>query len=588
MTEPTPKNQDPAEVESGAAAVEAEEVDVPAESRDETEEPDSADNADSHGDGDPEDEDQGQVEEDDLAGEGEAEDGQGAAGAEARVKPVVMAPMKPLQDTGRLNQPIQASLFDEFWPVRTPAAPRRALLVAVLAAVLAASVIGLDRPGIGWLIGGVGMAVAMVVLANETKGRLRLPWLLAAIVLMAVGAVRAADWLFVLCVLTACVAASLAVAGGKSVRALTFGAAAVSVAALRAMPWAVAGLRALGRAGESTPRILRSVFIALVLLVVFGTLLGSADEAFAGLLDGLTPDLDADGIAQWVYLFVLVGLATLGAAFLLANPAKIDAMPSAPRRRVKLVEWTLPVGTLVVLFGAFVAVQLTVLFGGSEYVLTTANLTYANYARSGFWQLLAVTLLTLVVLGVAARVAPTDTAAERQWLRILLGALAGLTLVIVISALFRMWTYQETYGFTVLRLLVGFCEIWLGLVYVMVLVAGLRLRADWVPRAVLGSAMALLIGLAVLNPDRFIAERNLARYAETGKIDEYYLSGLSADAVPALVKLPESMRSCALADHAADLSIHRDRPLDWNLGRAQARAALAGIAPVVCDSGMYR
>lgn len=581
MTERTPKNpdptEDPAEVESGV------DVDVPAAPGDETEETDSADDADFHadldGDGDGDGEDEG-------AGAGAG--GDAAAGAEAPVRPVVMAPMTPLPHAGRLNQPIQSPLFDQFWPVKTPAAPRAALIVAILAAVFAASVIGLDRPGIGWFIGGVGMAVALVVLAKETKGRLRLPWLAAALVLMAVGAVRAADWLFVLCVLTACVAASLAVTGGKSVRALVFGAAAVSVAALRAVPWAGAGLRALGRAGESTPRVLRSVFIALVLLVVFGTLLGSADEAFAGLLDGLTPDLDADGIAQWVYLFVLVGLATLGAAFLLANPAKIDAMPAAARRRVKLVEWTLPVGTLVVLFGAFVAVQLTVLFGGSEYVLTTANLTYANYARSGFWQLLAVTLLTLVVLGVAARVAPTDTAAERQWLRILLGALAGLTLVIVISALFRMWTYQETYGFTVLRLLVGFCEIWLGLVYVMVLVAGVRLRADWVPRAVLGTAMALLIGLAVLNPDRFIAERNLERYAETGTIDEYYLSGLSADAVPALVKLPESMRSCALADHAADLSIHRDGPLDWNLGRVQARAALAGIAPVVCDSGMYR
>ncbi|MBC6451668.1 DUF4153 domain-containing protein [Actinokineospora xionganensis] len=517
------------------------------------------------------------------------EDESESEGDRAQVRPVVMTPMTPLPQAGGLNRALQPGFLDEFWPVRTPAAPRRALLVTVLAAVFAASVIGLDRPGIGWFIGGVGMSSALIALANGAKGRLRLPWLLAALALMAVGAVRAADWLFVLCVLTACVTASLAVAGGKSVRALAFGAAAVSVAALRAVPWAGAGLRALGRAGESTPRILRSVFIALVLLVVFGTLLGSADEAFAGLLDGLTPDLDADGLAEWVYLFGLVALATLGAAFLLANPPRIDAMPQvSTRRRVKLVEWTLPVATLVVLFGAFVAVQLTVLFGGSEYVLNTANLTYANYARSGFWQLLAVTLLTLVVLGVAARVAPTDTASQRLWLRVLLGALAGLSLVIVISALFRMWTYQETYGFTVLRLLVGFCEIWLGLVYVLVLVAGVRPRADWVPRAVLATAIALLIGLAALNPDRFIAERNLARYAETGKIDEYYLSRLSADAVPALVKLPEPMRSCALAGHVADLSVHRDRPLDWNLGRAQARAALAGIAPVVCDSGRYR
>ncbi len=506
----------------------------------------------------------------------------------ARVTPVVVAPMTPLPPGGRLTQPIQPSFFDEFWPVKTPKAPRRALLAAVLAAVFAAFMINLDRQGIGWLIGAAGVAGALFVIADETKGRLRVPWLLAALALLAVGTIRASDWLFALCVLTACVAGSLAVAGGKSVRALAFGATAVSVAALRATPWAAAGLRAVRRGGESAPRIVWSALIAVVLLVVLGTLLGSADAAFADLLDGLVPDLEAGRITQWVFLFILVGLATLGAAFLLANPAHVDAMPATARKRVRLVEWTLPVGVLVLLFAAFVAVQLTVLFGGSEYVMKTADLTYANYARSGFWQLLAVTLLTLVVLGVAARVAPTDTAAQRQWLRILLGALAGLTLVIVLSALSRMWTYQETYGFTVLRLLVGFCEIWLGLVYVMVLVAGVRLRADWVPRAVLGTAMALLVGLAVLNPDRFIAEQNLERYAETGKIDEFYLARLSADAVPALVNLPAPMRPCALRGYAHELSIHPDGPLEWNLGRAQARAALAGIAPVVCDWSAYR
>jgi hypothetical protein len=568
MTEPTPETDQPDITAPDADQAEDTSAESEAPAADVEDTDDTADGEDGE-DGHP------------RAADGESE----GASAQARVMPVVMTPMTPM---GALSRPVQPSFFDEFWPVKTPAAPRRALLAAVLAALFAASMISLDRPGIGWFIGGAGVAAALVVLAKQAEQRLRLPWLIAALALMAVGAVRASDWLFALCVLTACVTGSLAVAGGKSVRALAFGAAAVAVAALRAVPWVSKGLRALGRAGESTPRIMRSVVIAVVLLVVFGSLLGSADAAFAGLLDGLTPDVDADGLTQWVYLFVLFGLATLGAAFLLANPTSVDAMPATARKRVRLVEWTLPVGVLVVLFGAFVAVQLTVLFGGSEYVLNTADLTYADYARSGFWQLLAVTLLTLVVLGVAARVAPTDTATERRWLRILLGGLAGLTLVIVLSALSRMWTYQETYGFTVLRLLVGFCEIWLGLVYVMVLVAGVRLRADWVPRAVLGTAVALLVGLAVLNPDRFIAERNLERYAQTGTIDEYYLSRLSADAVPALVRLPESMRACTLAGYASTLSGERDSPLEWNLGRAQARAALAGIAPVVCDWGAYR
>ena len=59
----------------------------------------------------------------------------------------------------------------------------------------------------------------------------------------------------------------------------------------------------------------------------------------------------------------------------------------------------MPLGVLDALFLAFVAVQATVLFGGHAHVLETEGLTYAEYARQGFWQLLWVSALTLLVLG---------------------------------------------------------------------------------------------------------------------------------------------------------------------------------------------
>ena len=66
--------------------------------------------------------------------------------------------------------------------------------------------------------------------------------------------------------------------------------------------------------------------------------------------------------------------------------------PSEPRalRRLSRAEWVIPLALLDALFLAFVIVQLAVLFGGHDRVLRTTGLTYAEYARSGFWQLLAV------------------------------------------------------------------------------------------------------------------------------------------------------------------------------------------------------
>jgi hypothetical protein len=147
-------------------------------------------------------------------------------------------------------------------------------------------------------------------------------------------------------------------------------------------------------------------------------------------------------------------------------------------------------------------------------------------------------------------------------------------LVIVASALTRMWTYEQAYGFTRLRVLVSVCEMWLGVVFVLILLAGIRLRAPWLPRAIVGTALAALLGIAAVNPDGFIAERNVVRYDTTHRIDADYLSQLSADAVPALERLPEPVRGCVLAGIRA--SIDRTGPdgwREWNLGRERARRA---------------
>jgi hypothetical protein len=185
------------------------------------------------------------------------------------------------------------------------------------------------------------------------------------------------------------------------------------------------------------------------------------------------------------------------------------------------------------------------------------------------------------VLAAGSRWAPVRTPAERAVKRGLLAELAVLTLVLVASALHRMWLYQQAYGFTVLRLLVLTVELWLAAGLGIALVAVLRLRPAGLGRPMVAAGVLALLGLAVLDPERFVAEHNVARWAQTGRLDTAYLSGLSADAVPALVALPEPLRSCTLADLAGRLA----DPDDWrgaNLSRSTARELLRE-APPTCD-----
>jgi hypothetical protein len=353
---------------------------------------------------------------------------------------------------------------------------------------------------------------------------------------------------------------------------------------VRALPWVARGVASQrGKGGGSALRILAAALVGLLLLIIFGALFAGADAAFARVLDAALPTLNGVTIFRWIWGFGLLGLAVVAASFLAFAPPALDGHPG--QHRVRRIEWALPIGALVVLFAAFVTVQTTVLFGGHDYVQQTSGLTYAEYARSGFWQLLVVTILVVVVMAIAGRLAPRETPADRLWIQVLLGLLCLFTLVIVASALSRMWAYEQAYGFTQLRLLVSVCELWLGAVVLLIMIAGMNLkdRSRWLPGAVVATAVAALIGIAVLNPDRFIAERNVSRYATSGTIDVSYLGTLSADAVPALMRLPEPLRTCALEGIHQDVWTNLDEWRQWNYGRDHARDLLQGYKPPTAD-----
>lgn len=468
--------------------------------------------------------------------------------------------------------PVPPPLFPARWPGPPPPASRAVLAAAVTAGVAAAVALPDGAPGLGWPVVALALAAVTAAVQRRAPHPVDAAWGTLAVALTAVAAVRDAEWLVVLCLLAACGAGSLAVAG-RSFRGILTGALVLPVAALRGLPWATRGL--VGGRARTSVRLAASAAVGIALLGVFGALLASADAAFAGIVDGLVPAWDGSAAARWASLFGLGAAGTVGACFLLAAPPAPLPPRTVPPSRLRPVEWALPVGSLTGLFALFVGVRFATLFGSDDHVLATTGLTYAEYARSGFWQLLVVTVLALGVIVLGARWAP-----PRALRRGLLAALAGLTLVIVASALSRMWLYQEAYGFTVLRLLVLVCELWLGLGFVLVLAAVLTRRPRRPLRAMVVAGAAALLVLAVSDPERFVAGQNVARYAETGRIDVEYLTELSADAVPVLAGLPEPLRSCALGPIAA----RSTSPGGWrsaNLARAQARYVLAGVGP--CD-----
>jgi hypothetical protein len=158
-------------------------------------------------------------------------------------------------------------------------------------------------------------------------------------------------------------------------------------------------------------------------------------------------------------------------------------------------------------------------------------------------------------------------------LKALLGLLCGFTLVVLASAMRRLGLYEEAFGFTRARLAVDLAILWLGGVFALIIAAGLTGRLRWLPVAVVIMTSASALSFALSNPDGRIAARGVERYESTGNIDLVYLSTLSSDAVPALLRLPEPLRSCALAS-VGDRVEGGDGLGSWNLSRSHAGSLL--------------
>jgi hypothetical protein len=432
--------------------------------------------------------------------------------------------------------------------------------------VAAAALVVGHRPGLGVALLGILVWLPAVrpLLRRRAVGDLVTAAL--SVALVAVVALRDAGWLAALCMVVGLGLAAVASTSARSAPAVLLSGPSWSAGAVRALPWVgrrvrtIAGSRRHQLAGAA-----RSLVITVVLLVVFGALFASADRVFASYV----PRVDLDLLPGHVVVGGLAALTAATLAHLATSPPGWSTLTVPPGRRARRSEWLLPVGSLAALVLAFVAVQVGALVGGHRYVLETAGLSYAEYARQGFGQLVVVTTLTLVVVGVAARVAPVAEARDRLVVRLALGLLCLGSLGVVASALRRMALYLDAFGLTRLRIVVVVLELTLGVVFLLVVVAGARWPsrgAGWLPRTVVQVLAIAVIGLAASNPDALIVRHNAAAHLVV-PLDVDYLRGLSADAVPAAAALDEPLRSCVLAG----LEVPPDDTLwSWNLGRSRA------------------
>ena len=431
------------------------------------------------------------------------------------------------------------SLLPRWLPLglRSPAT-WRVLLAASVVALLADQALRVNGLGLGAALVLV-VAAATLSIAGEVRSRQGRLLLALSVVFAGSLVVRASPWLTIPDLAASVLLLVVAASVNDRRSLLDLGFAEAGARALHGLlhltlgaPFAVRPLRSLRPLLAGMAPIGRGLLIGVPIAVLMVALLASADPVFASFFNlNLNP-----GQVVLDSFYLLAGGHAICGLLRLAAAQGVERI-SGPGRRLGLLEGLLVIGILDAVFAAFAVAQALAASGNGAQALHQAGLTYADYARSGFFQLLWVAGISLVLLVLFSRVIDHGRGRGALLFRALVEIAIVLTLLIVYVASQRLSLYEEAYGFTMLRLYSHIFAFWIGLVFLLLAVdlLGLWTRRSWLPAASSFTGLLVLLTLNLGNPEEWVVRLNVDRAVSTQKLDLVYLETLSSDSVPGLL-----------------------------------------------------
>ncbi len=345
--------------------------------------------------------------------------------------------------------------------------------------------------------------------------------------------------------------------------------------------------------------VLRGALLALPIVALFASLLASADLVFGQRLESLLAWIRLDNLPELLFrlTYILAAAYALAGVILHAATQSADENINGEAKSLfppflGFTEASIVLGSVNLLFAAFVLVQFQYFFGGNVNI-HVEGYTYSEYARRGFGELTAAAFLSLLMLLALNAVTTRATETQRKIYSGLGVVLVSLLMVMLFSAFKRLDLYEQAYGFTRLRAYTHVFLVWIGLLFLAVIAMEISRRERRFAFVLLLVCFGFAASLPLLNVDSFIVKQNIRRgiltqaEASDSRVDAQYFIELSDDALPALAAayqdstLPVSLREQI---GAALICIQHRRAesdgLTWqsfHFSRFRAEATLANL-----------
>ncbi len=294
------------------------------------------------------------------------------------------------------------------------------------------------------------------------------------------------------------------------------------------------------RKDSNTNKILLGLLISIPLLIIILMLLAEADMMFNYYLKNLGNIFGEASLGELIGRSIIISVVAIYMfGFLWSlnyNDFDVEGI-SIKREAWEPVTIITLISVINIAYFVFTVIQLSYLYGGGMNALP-AGFTYAEYARRGFFELILVTLINLMVLTLSISLTKESNRGLGRLLRASYSILIIFTLNMLVSAAYKMNLYEGTYGYTQQRIFVQAIMLLMGIILAIVL-AGIWNRKVPILKSAIIAVVLVYVGLNYINVDRVIAKENIQRYHATQKLDINYLKYLSDDAAPELLELLE-------------------------------------------------
>jgi hypothetical protein len=290
----------------------------------------------------------------------------------------------------------------------------------------------------------------------------------------------------------------------------------------------------------------RGLLFAIPVVAFFAALLSSADLVFAQGLNDLVKLFSLENLPEYIFrmIYIVILAYVLAGVYLHAANRSGDEKLLGLEKSIAphflgFTEASIVLGSVVLLFAVFVAIQFRYFFGGQANI-NLSGYTFAEYARRGFGELVTVAFFAMLLFLGLSTITRRETALQQKVFSALGIALLALVAVMLISAYQRLVLYETAYGFTRLRTYTHVFMVWVAVLLACVVALDLFQRQRAFAVAALLASLGFGLSLTLLNVDAFIFQRNVTRFEQGQSLDVGYLATLSSDAVPAMVNLYQS------------------------------------------------